>query len=56
MLAKIVELVYDGNYSFCLLADFQYWDMEDAKGIPNYGTRYGLFFNGSWSYNNSIKN
>jgi hypothetical protein len=39
-LAKIVEVVYEGFISFTLLADFQYWDIVPAMGIPNCGNRY----------------
>jgi hypothetical protein len=41
----MADMVFEGDIPFCFLADFQYWDVESARGIANYGTRYciGLF-------------
>lgn len=37
-LSKMIEIVFDGCMSFCALTNFQYWDIEEARGIPNCGT------------------
>ncbi|MCH80505.1 Ulp1 protease family carboxy-terminal domain protein [Trifolium medium] len=36
-LAKIVDIVYDGFVTFCALADFDCWDIVEARGVPNCG-------------------
>ncbi|KAK2449872.1 hypothetical protein QL285_009027 [Trifolium repens] len=36
-IVKLVNLVYDGFINFCGLADFQLWDIVEARGVPNCG-------------------
>ncbi|KAL5058148.1 hypothetical protein RYX36_029752 [Vicia faba] len=38
MLNKLVEMVYQSSFSLHVITDFEYWDIFEARGIPNYGT------------------